>query len=129
MTHLPDNLAPQKDLKPTLPTTLSLNSAASGLRGYKGGENSKKTVIPKHLHLLQPPPPTTTKSGSTPLLPSALGHSSWPASCPRQPRMLPSQTSTMHSEGLLGQEGAAYLTVVTLHVVVSVHGYDADGLI
>ena len=42
----------------------------------------------------------------TPLLPSALGHSSWPASCPHQPMMLPSQTFTMCPEGLLGQEGA-----------------------
>ena len=70
MTHQPDNLGPQKDLKPTLPATPSLNSAASGrgavmssgLGGYKGGENSKKTVIPKHLHLLQPLPHPTTKS-------------------------------------------------------------------
>lgn len=30
--------------------------------------------------------------------------------------------------GLLGQ-GGAYLAVVTLHVVVSVHGHDSDGLI
>lgn len=113
MTHLPDNLAPQKDLKPMLPATHSLNSAASGraamtssgLGVHKGGENSKKTVIPNHLHRLQPPPPTT-KSGFTPLLPSALGQSPWPTSCPHQPMMLPSWTFMTRSEGLLGQGGA-----------------------
>ena len=86
MTHLPDNLGPQKDLKPTLPATPSLNSAASGraaltssgLGGYKGGENSKKTVIPKHLHLFQPfapPPPnhpTSSISSGTQLLANIL---------------------------------------------------------
>lgn len=96
----------------------------SGLGGHKHGENSKDFYASSPTSL--PPPPT--KSGFTPLLLSALEGSPLPTSCLHQPTMLSSWTSRMGFGGLLGQ-GGAYLTVVTLHVVVSVHGHDSDGLI